>query len=115
MRDIKLVARELRLNVPCYNNNRRVIVTDITTKTGKNVMQASTYDLGDSLEDVYKRCSTAKIDAFNEVWEMYCNDKNSIGFHITSKNTFGFSVAWCSDNVLVYITPNTEYHVVLAG
>ena len=78
-------------------------------------MRSAVYDLGDSLEDIYTRCSTAKINAFNEVWEMYCNDKNSIGFHITSKNTFGFSVAWFTENMLVYITPKTEYLVVLAG
>ena len=102
----------IRKALPAHNNGRRVVVTHQYTKLGDSVMKAGMVVRGFYLQDVYTTFSDAKFQAWKDVVEMYLNDENAEDFHITSYNTFGFSVSWVNDIGVVYITPNTEYLVV---
>ena len=111
-KQLENLTRNIRKALPAYNNDRRVVVTHQYTKLGDSIMKAGMVDYGTSLDNIYGKCSTAKKVAFEDVWNMYCNDENSEDFHITSYNSFGFSVSWVNDIGVVYVTPNTEYLVV---
>lgn len=111
-KQLENLTKVVRNTLPAYNNDRRVIVTHQYTKLGDSIMKASTIDHGYFLQDVYTTFSDSKRRAWEDVMEMFFNDDNSEGFHITSYNTYGFSVSWVNDIGVVYITPNTEYLVV---
>lgn len=93
------------------------IIKGNTKKGIAMVKSANTYQ-GYNLHDVYGTFSAAKYNA----WD-YCHNKctaeNGQGFHISSHNTFGFSVAWaiCSpengDIVAVRVeTPQNSYKII---
>ena len=46
-----------------------------------------------TLDDIYKTCSQAKKDAYQECKEL-CNIDNGMWFRIGNANTFGFTATW---------------------
>lgn len=81
-----------------------------TTKKGQSMIQnARNYD-GYTLRDVYGNYSHAKENAYNWCKEQ-CYNENGKNFHITSHNTFGFSVAWEVENGIRIETPQNSYLV----
>lgn len=111
-KQLENLTRNIRKTLPAYNNGRRVVVTHQYTKLGDSIMKAGMIDYGTSLDNIYVKCSDAKRKAYGEVVQMYLSEDNAEDFHITSYNSFGFSVSWVNDIGVVYITPNTEYLVV---
>ena len=65
---------------------------------------------GTTLHDVYGRYSVAKQNAYNYCREL-CNKENGSNFHITSYNTFGFTVAWEVADGIRIETPQNSYKI----
>lgn len=63
---------------------------------------------GRNLWDVYTTFSRAKEQAYNECLRK-CYDMNGENFHITSANTFGFSVGWETETHIFIETPKNSY------
>ena len=82
-----------------------------TTKKGKNMIYNAGYYDGYDLYDVYNTCSHAKRKAYEWCKEQ-CYKENGSNFHITSHNTFGFSVAWEVENGVRIETPQNSYLVL---
>ena len=77
-----------------------------TTAEGRNLLAAAEHFVGYDVSEVYKQCSSAKITAFEDLYDEYCRDLMSYDFHITSANSFQFSVSWKSYQGC---TPYTRY------
>ena len=106
------MVREMRRTLPEYNNGRRVVILSEYTKKGLSVLGSASHYDGTYLNQVYNNCSDAKRAAYDDAYEMYCNDKNASGFGICSHNTFGFTVSWVSPGKVIFLTPVTEYIVI---
>ena len=91
----------------------------ITTKKGQQMKEQSKQWQGVELYEVYGSYSSAKARALEDC-KRKCREENGTRFHITSHNTFGFSVAWDIENengdiIAIRIeTPQSSYKIVVA-
>ena len=81
------------------------------TKKGQNMIKNARHYDGYMLSDVYDNCSMAKHKAWSWCVEQ-CNKECGFNFHIASHNTFGFSVAWETENGVRIETPKNSYLVL---
>ena len=79
-----------------------------TTKKGENMLARANYNEGYYLHEVYSSHSQAKQNAWDYCLKK-CNEENGYNFHITSHNTFGFSVAWETEEGVRIETPQNSY------
>lgn len=108
----KSYVRNNRKLMPKTNNGRAVKVLDGTTKRGQDIAQRAWHCEGFSLIGIYHKPSPSKQYFYDEVYQMYKNDEGE-NFHICSYNSFQFTVAWDNPGEVVYITRDTEYHVLI--
>lgn len=87
-----------------------VIIVKSTTKKAQAMLENAKNYEGCTLNEIYGAYSFAKYQAFlNCLYK--CQAENGRNFHITSHNTFGFSVAWeVADGVRIE-TPNNSYFI----
>ena len=78
------------------------------TKRYEQLKAMAGYNIGFNLWDVYGSYSGEKARAWQWCFDK-CNNMNGYGFHITSKNTFGFSVAWETETHIFIETPKNSY------
>lgn len=82
-----------------------------TTKKGQTMMANAKHFEGYTLNEVYGHYSPAKFHAFYDcVLKAQAEDGHN--FHISSHNTFGFSVAWEVENGVRIETPKNSYLVL---
>ena len=112
-KDFAKVVRNYRVRLPYYNNGRRVVVLSEYSAKGQSIIDTASHYEGETLSDIYTKCSPEKHRAYDEVWEMYCNDNDASCFGICSHNYNMFTVSWLSKNMLIYLTNVTEYVVIL--
>ena len=89
-----------------------MITIKASTKRGQDMLNRANYFDGYTLHDVYGSYSVAKENAYNYCREL-CYKENGSNFHITSHNTFGFSVAWEVKNGVRIETPQNSYLVAM--
>mgnify|MGYP003499682195 CR=1 FL=1 len=106
-------VRMRRKWMPETNNGRTVKVYDYTTKRGQEIMSRAWKCEAFYLAGIYDTPSTAKQKLYDDVYEMYMNDEEADNFHICSHNSFQFTVAWDRAGEVVYVTRDTEYHVLI--
>lgn len=94
------------------NHGRKVVVLSEDTKMGQKVLDMASRYEGTSLSQVYDYWSPEKEQAFNDVWEMYCDDDESEAFSICSHNCQAFTVSWVNSLGVMFLTSKTEYLVV---
>lgn len=86
-----------------------------TTADGRNLLAAAEHFVGYGLSDVYEQCSSAKISAFEVLYDEYCRDLMAYDFHITAANSFQFAVSWKSYQGYIpytrYITAKYDYWI----
>ena len=110
--EVENIVKSMRSQLPAINHGRNVKVYSEYSKMGEKILaMASRYD-GTDLNYCYDNPSPAKREAFDAVYQMYCNDSNADSFSICSHNCQNFSVSWITDRCVVYITRKTEYYVV---
>ena len=85
-----------------------MLIIKSTTKKGRAMIASTKNYIGYSLHDVYASYSNAKLNDWNECRSM-CIAENGKNFHIISKNTFGFSVAWECPKGMRIETPKNSY------
>ena len=110
--DFEKHVKGVRRSMPAYNNGRKVIVLSEYSKKGEAILASASKWEGDYLHQVYKRPSTEKQRAFDEVYDMYCNSENATAFGICSHNSFNFTVSWVVPACVWFITASTEYMVL---
>lgn len=82
-----------------------------TTARGQALLdRAYTYE-GYTLHEVYGSFSYAKAQAYKHCLDMCCAE-NGRNYHICSHNTFGFSVAWVTDEGVRIETSQSSYLIV---
>lgn len=91
-------------------------VVDSRTAEGRNLLAATEHFKGYDIFDVYEKCSSSKVIAFEEVYRKYCLDHSAHDFHVCSANSFQFCVAWnaISENgqhYTRYITAKYDYWI----
>lgn len=106
-------VRAIRKALSPYHYGRRCVVLNQYTERAKGIIASARHSEGECLSDVYGSPSISKRNVYNELWEMYCQDKNAFGFSICSHNTFSFTVSWCDGEYLYFFTPQNEYIVVI--
>ena len=111
-KDFRKYVSDIRRMTPYRSNGRKVVVLSEETKAGQRVIDMGSRWDGNTLSQVYDNWSSAKEDAFNSAWEMYCNSRHGNSFGICSHNSFGFTVSWLHDDGLTVLTPTTEYLVI---
>ena len=82
-----------------------------STKKGQGMLQGANRRAGVSLNDIYGKASAAKWNAYAWCRER-CRTEGGYDFHITSYNTFGFSVAWRTAEGARIETPANSYLIV---
>ena len=110
--DFKRFVSNARKYFPSYNHGRNVVIYTEDTKCGQDILSRASRWEGNNLNQVYDRPSKTKKEIFNACWEMYANDINASSFGICSHNGFMFTVSWVTENDVVYLTRDTEYHVL---
>lgn len=85
-------------------------IINANTKRGQAMISNAKRSEGEYLYEIYDSYSSAKYKAWLDCWNMYHNE-NGENFHITSHNSFGFSVAWDTKDGLRIETPNNSYLV----
>ncbi|MBR2500084.1 MAG: hypothetical protein IKB60_03290 [Clostridia bacterium] len=113
MKEFKQYVRFTRRMLPCYNKGRNVVVLSEYTEKGKQILARGSRYEGTELYQVYYRPSYEKQKAYEEVWEMFCNDVNGECFSICSHNHRVFTVSWLNKDGLIYLTNKTEYLVLI--
>ena len=88
------------------------------TKRGQKIISSAERNIGYELSDIYRNWSWAKQTAYNDCYDKYLNTDHHYGFHICSKNTNSFTVAWYGyfggQEATFYETKDYSY-VVLHG
>ena len=110
--EVENIVKEMRKQLPACNHGRNVKVYSEYTKTGEKILSMASHYDGTELSYCYDNPSPAKVQAFDEVYAMYCSDSNADSFSICSHNCQNFSVSWITDRCVIYITRKTEYYVV---
>lgn len=82
-----------------------------TTKKGQNMMANAKNFEGYTLNEVYSKYSPAKFHAFYDC-VLKAQAEGGKNFHISSHNTFGFSVAWEIEQGVRIETPKNSYLVL---
>ena len=111
-REFKKYVSMFRALTPLYSNGRRVVVLSEESKRGQDIIAKGSRYEGYTLNQVYDYWSDSKQQAYDDVWEMYCNGRHSNTFGICSHNTHMFTVSWLDDDGLHYVTKGTEYIVI---
>lgn len=83
----------------------------LSTKKAQSLLASAQRYAGRTLDEVYQSYSCAKSSAYRWCWNK-CAEENGYGFHITSYNTFGFSVSWTTAEGVRIETPNNSYLLV---
>ena len=65
-----------------------------SSKKGADILSRADNNIGTELLDAYHSVSEDKHRAYASCYSRYCDDNASFNFHICSKNTFQFTVAW---------------------
>lgn len=105
-------VREIRHMLPTRSNGRNVKVLSEYSKAGQAVIESASRWKGNNLQQVYGRWSDEKQQAYDEVWDMFCNSSNGTAFSICSASTYSFSVSWVSDAGIHLVTKDTAYLVI---
>lgn len=113
LKEFEKFVRFTRRIMPYYNHGRKVIVLSEYSEKGQQILSTGSRYEGTQLYDVYTKPSHEKEIAFNEAYEMFCNDVNGSGFSICSHNCQMFTVSWLNKDGLVYLTNKTEYLVLI--
>ena len=83
-------------------------VINLNTKKAQALLNGANRHAGYTLDDIYASYSCAKSSAYR--WCLNkCAEEGGSDFHITSFNTFGFSVAWKTSEGVRIETPNNSY------
>ena len=98
--------------LPTYNNGRQVKAYHYGSKGAMNILSKAIYNEGYRLSDVYKSPSIKKQRAFEDVYNMFLNDKGADGFKICSHNCHNFSVSWSTATTIEFITSKTEHIII---
>ena len=72
-----------------------IMIVRASTKKGQRLLSTAAQNIGHHLTDVYINPSAEKQRAYSHCLEKYFNTRAHANFHICSKNTFKFTVAWC--------------------
>ena len=110
--DFEKMVKEYRAKAPYYNNGRRVVVLSEHSAKGKQVLQSASLWDGYTLNQVYDRYSNEKERAYNDAWQMYCNDDGAESFSICSHCSNFFTISWIKKGAVIFLTHRTEYVVI---
>lgn len=83
-------------------------ILNLSTKKAQNLRDNAMRQAGYTLRDVYGSYSYAKERAYNYCLRK-CEEEGGCDFHISSYNTFGFTVAWLTAEGVRVETPNNSY------
>lgn len=86
-----------------------ITIKPTTKKAEQMRARAKHYD-GYELRDVYESYSDAKASAYKWCFDQCCRE-GGWNFHITSHNTFGFTVAWDMLDGVRIETPSNSYFI----
>ena len=70
------------------------MIVSAKTKKGQHLLSTAAQNIGHALTDVYKNPSEHKQAAYLRCLARYLDTRANANFHICSKNTFQFTVAW---------------------
>ena len=70
------------------------MIVRASTKKGQRLLAVAAQNIGHDLNDVYNNPSANKQAAYSRCLERYFDTRAHANFHICSKNTFQFTVAW---------------------
>lgn len=107
----KSYVKMRRKHSPETNCGRTVKILDINTMRGQEIARRAWQCEAYALTGIYDNPSPAKQSFYEDVYKMYIYDEGE-NFHICSHNSFQFTVAWDKIGEVVYITRDTEYHVL---
>ena len=101
-----------RKRYPVYHNGREIITVSRRSKKGEAILARAARVAGYTLFDCYSKPSALKGEIYRECYEMFLQDVDAHGFHITSYNVNQFSVSWTTaGGLVVLLTRDYEYLV----
>ena len=106
--------KEFRKTLPAYNNGRKVVACDATSKLADRLCAMASPHYS-SLFELYNRPSFEKVQIEKECFEMYRNDPGSFDYHLCGGCVQNFTVAWQTPETLVVLTRDTEYIMYRGG
>ena len=71
------------------------MIVSAKTKKGQRLLATAAQNIGHDLTDVYENPGANKQAAYRRCLERYLDTRAHANFHICTKNTYKFSVAWC--------------------